>query len=66
MKVEKTDAFLLNLKMIFNDLARVELFAERARNASSSTEDYDMGEELISSLRDLRHSIRDRILEDVG
>lgn len=66
MKVEKPDAFLLNLKMIFNDLARVELIAERAGNASEGMDDYVLTRDILATLRDLRHSIRDRILEDVG
>jgi len=64
--MERPDAFILNLKMISNDLARLEQIAERSRNASDNDDDYSMGEEVMFSLRELRHAIRDRILEDAG
>lgn len=66
MKTVKHDAFLLNLKMISNDIARLEQIAERAGNASEGMDDYALTRDILATLRDIRHSIRDRILEDVG
>ena len=66
MKTVKHDAFLLNLKMISNDLVRLEQIAERAGNASEGMDDYALTRDILATLRDIRHSLRDRILEDVG
>lgn len=66
MKIQTSDAFILNLKMISNDIARLEQYAERARNASNNDDDYGMGEDIVFALREIRHLIRDRILEDIG
>ena len=66
MKIDKPDAFLLNLKMISNDLVRLEQIAERAGNSSEGMDDYALTRDVLATLRDLRHSLRDRILENVG
>lgn len=66
MKIQQSNAFILNLKMISNDIARLEDIAERAGNASEGFDDYALTRDILATLRDIRHSIRDRILEDVG
>lgn len=66
MKIQQSNAFILNLKMISNDIARLEDIAERAGNASEGMDDYVLTRDILATLRDIRHSIRDRILEDVG
>ena len=66
MKIQKYDPFLSNLKSISNELVQIEARVERAGNASEGMDDYSLTRDILATLRDIRHSIRDRILEDVG
>ena len=61
MKIPPPDAFILNLKMISNDVWQLQQIAERASNSSENNIDYDLGVDIRNDLEKIREKIAKRL-----
>jgi len=57
MKVQRPDAYTLNLKMIYNDLSQLQKVAERAANSSSNNQEYSRAIEITEDIARIKNNI---------